>query len=611
MRFHVLGNCQAQGIASCMSAMVDGLVTTYQEVRGSVLPFEADLIFAQSYVLPVMNDLETLKIRMFPRFVFQAFQPDAAYVGKSGNRVRTVLGDMNSSLVLCAWWQGLSPDETASLFRKDVMQHLAYLDQWDDSCAALFKEGDAVGLGLRNLLSVWSKRGSFTYTMNHPHVSVLWDIASALLMREGIKPQRDYAPGIVDDVLADNIHWPVYPPIADRLKIAGGFDFKAKGRSARRYTLAEFICESFKVYENEKKAGRPLEGFQAAALSDARFRNLRQFLHPKVVRGHVYAALPTFCHWRKSFQDVPSDLVDPVVRGDFLLSKEDRVATAGSCFAQHMSKALSSAGLNFFIAEPDSTSATFSARYGNIYTSTQLKQLFSRAYNLFEPQDTAWQRADGRWIDPFRPEIERAGFATPKEVDVSRLDHLAAVRKMFEELDVFVFTLGLTEGWRAKSDAAVFPLAPGISGGVFDDTKYEFFNANVATVVDDMGEFLSALRSVNPTARILLTVSPVPLMATYEQRHVLVSTTASKAILRAAADEICRSSGHVSYFPSYEIITGSFNRGRYYDDDLRSVTSTGVAHVMRLFLKHYADIDEVQTAEDLFDIVCEEEKLGI
>jgi hypothetical protein len=43
----------------------------------------------------------------------------------------------------------------------------------------------------------------------------------------------------------------------------------------------------------------------------------------------------------------------------------------------------------------------------------------------------------------------------------------------------------------------------------------------------------------------------------------------------------------VAYFPSYEIVAGSFNRGRYFAGDLRSVTEEGVNHVMRLFLKHY------------------------
>jgi hypothetical protein len=43
---------------------------------------------------------------------------------------------------------------------------------------------------------------------------------------------------------------------------------------------------------------------------------------------------------------------------------------------------------------------------------------------------------------------------------------------------------------------------------------------------------------------------------------------------------------NVHYFPSYEVITGAFNRGAYYAPDLRNVLEDGVAHVMRLFLAH-------------------------
>ena len=85
----------------------------------------------------------------------------------------------------------------------------------------------------------------------------------------------------------------------------------------------------------------------------------------------------------------------------------------------------------------------------------------------------------------------------------------------------------------------------------------------------------------------MLTVSPVPLMATAEpEAHVLSATTYSKSVLRVAAEVLRKQFDHVHSFPSYEIITGNFNRGRYYAEDLRSVTEEGVSHVMRLFLQH-------------------------
>ena len=68
---------------------------------------------------------------------------------------------------------------------------------------------------------------------------------------------------------------------------------------------------------------------------------------------------------------------------------------------------------------------------------------------------------------------------------------------MFQTLDVFVFTLGLTECWRSREDGAVFPLCPGVQGGTFDPQLYEFYNQSVDDVINDLFEFREALSSVN------------------------------------------------------------------------------------------------------------------
>jgi hypothetical protein len=169
---------------------------------------------------------------------------------------------------------------------------------------------------------------------------------------------------------------------------------------------------------------------------------------------------------------------------------------------------------------------------------------------------------------------------------------------MFEQLDVFVFTLGLTECWVSRLDGAAFPIAPGVAGGSFDPSKYEFENFGVNEVVSDLQSFIRKLRLINPGARLILTVSPVPLVATYEPNHVLVSTTYSKSVLRVAADMLSRSWEGVCYFPSFEIITGNYNRGRYFGPDLRSVTEDGVDHVMSVFIRHMTDGRKSLSARD-------------
>ncbi len=161
---------------------------------------------------------------------------------------------------------------------------------------------------------------------------------------------------------------------------------------------------------------------------------------------------------------------------------------------------------------------------------------------------------------------------------------------------MFVFTLGLTECWRSKIDGAVFPVCPGVSGGAFDPRLHIFHNQPMKEVVADLTAFRESLARVNPKAQMILTVSPVPLMATAQPgAHVLAATTYSKAVLRVSAETMIQRFSDCHYFPSFEIITGAYNRGRYYADDLRNVVEDGVAHVMRLFM-HHATTAEVIAA---------------
>ena len=336
---------------------------------------------------------------------------------------------------------------------------------------------------------------------------------------------------------------------------------------------------------------------------------------------HPYAELPDHAFWRRAV----SETVDPVVEVPFRIGRTTPIATAGSCFAQHISRVLQEAGYRYLVTEPEGEGAgLFPARFGNIYTPRQLLQTFERAYGLTKPVDTAWRRADGAFVDPFRPRIASEGFASPEAVETARRGHFAAVREVFETCEVLIFTLGLTEAWVSTRDGAVFPLAPGVAGGE-PGADYAFHNFTVEELVADLREFVRKLRLANPDVRLILTVSPVPLVATYEPRHVLVSTVYSKAALRVAADVTAGSTPGVCYFPAYEIITGPQARGRYFAEDLRSVTPEGVARVMEVFSRHFlgeagdgpapaasaAPLSQAEAAglEAAAAVVCDEEAL--
>lgn len=316
--------------------------------------------------------------------------------------------------------------------------------------------------------------------------------------------------------------------------------------------------------------------------------------------GCPYTIRPEWAYWRSAVREGESRSIAPQLPAKVRIPKDACIATAGSCFAQNIARYLPRWGYAPLLTEPGPAHlqeaerkrrgyGIYSARFGNVYTSLQLLQLIDRAYGRFHPVEDFWDDPDGI-RDPFRPNVTTC-FPSIEALHADRAIHFAAVRRMFETLDVFVFTLGLTEAWVSTQDGAVFPICPGCGGGTFDPARHQFVNFRVADVVAHMSAFLDRLAQVNPRARVLLTVSPVPLMATMEERHVLASTVCSKAILRAAADELCRMHPQVEYFAAYEIITATCQTHRYFAGDRRNVTEQGVEHVMSVFASTFLPED--------------------
>ena len=340
-----------------------------------------------------------------------------------------------------------------------------------------------------------------------------------------------------------------------------------------------------------------------------------------------YNSQPASARWREAVSQISPAEVDPTMTAHVKIDRNTVVASAGSCFAQHIRNHFIRRGYNYLIVEPgpqeldedereERSYGIFPARFGNVYTTVQLWQLFERAYGRFTPAEDYWLD-DGRFFDPFRPHVEPGGYSTLAALREDRAAHLAAARRMFETVEVFIFTLGLTEAWRSRIDGAVFPVCPGCSVGTFDPERHEFVNFNVTETVDGLFAFITALASMNPSVRIILTVSPVPLAATMTANHVIEATTYSKSVLRVAAEQARECFSQVSYFPSYEIITGTGRAHEFFARDRRNVTPSGVGRAMDLFFQRHAgeapvfmpesDMPPAQHPPAIDELKCDEE----
>lgn len=337
--------------------------------------------------------------------------------------------------------------------------------------------------------------------------------------------------------------------------------------------------------------------------------------------NHPYKALPAKSFWKTAVADRETGAITDLWVPKFDIGKESLIVTFGSCFAQHFSKALQASGYNWLNSErpPPSFSeedlkrfnySVFSARTGNIYTTSLLRQWLSWAAGDSLPPEETWTCGE-RFYDPFRPMIEPEGFESAEEMARVRQVTIGALQSSIAQADVFVFTLGLTESWfnGAPETGYEYPLCPGTVRGDYAASKHRFVRQDYDFVKKNLIEAIEIMRGINPNIRVLLTVSPVPLAATNSGEHVLVATSASKAILRAVAQAVCEADEGVDYFPSYEIIANPVFKGAFFGEAMREVLPAGVDFVMKSFFEALEDGSELEV-KDAGTLVVEREAIA-
>ncbi len=313
---------------------------------------------------------------------------------------------------------------------------------------------------------------------------------------------------------------------------------------------------------------------------------------------HPYQTLPEDRFWRTAVAERDALEITGLWKPKHAIARRTRIVTAGSCFAQHFSRALLARRYRWLDFEPgpagltpeqrkDYHYGTFSFRTGNIYTPKMLLQWLTWALTEAEPPGEVWEK-DGRFHDPFRPGVEPGGFASAEELWTSRRDTLRAIAEAVRGSHVFVFTMGLTEAWQDRATGVEYAACPGTVAGEFDAGRHVFVNHGFGALMGDMTAALRLMFRANRRLIVLLTVSPVPLTATASGSHVLTATSHSKSLLRAVASELVATQARVDYFPSYEIITHPAYKGRFFAPNLRSVLPEGVDHVMAQFFRDQA-----------------------
>lgn len=261
-----------------------------------------------------------------------------------------------------------------------------------------------------------------------------------------------------------------------------------------------------------------------------------------------------------------------------ILDRDTPIASIGSCFASRVKVHLQRSDFNYVVTSDHPAARPTSAAWGDVFNTFCMRQEIERTLRSFDPAVAAW-RSGGRLLSPYRKGVE---WSDESEMRAERDRHVRDAHDALKEAEVLVITLGLTEIWYSDDDGAVFYQVP--PEDVFEPARHAFRNSSVDENLHNLGLIRMLLKAFGEP-RIIVTVSPVPLRATFEDRNVVVASSFSKSKLVAAAQRFAYAHDDVHYFPSYELVTALIPRP--FKGDNRHVTPETEAAVMDLFERSF------------------------
>ncbi|MHB1204939.1 MAG: GSCFA domain-containing protein [Rhodospirillaceae bacterium] len=134
-------------------------------------------------------------------------------------------------------------------------------------------------------------------------------------------------------------------------------------------------------------------------------------------------------------------------------------------------------------------------------------------------------------------------------------DKRSAYLKYLRATDLYVFTLGVAPVFFDKETGRFQMPNASSTSALHLARNCTFRTTSVTENVEQLTYIIEAVKSINPNATIVITVSPVPLNSTLEMSSAVIADCVSKSTLRVAAHELTQAfQGRVQYWPSFEIV---------------------------------------------------------
>ncbi|KAA3503670.1 GSCFA domain-containing protein [Agrobacterium tumefaciens] len=272
----------------------------------------------------------------------------------------------------------------------------------------------------------------------------------------------------------------------------------------------------------------------------------------------------------------------------FSITASDKIFTIGSCFARNTERALIAMGVPVLSALVEGVSPD--ENITNKYTTKSILHDLRTAFAYPEQaKTTIYEETPGGFVNLT---FGGTGALRAKPLDdvTDLTDRYFSNLRKIREADVIIITLGLVEVWYDKITRTYLNLMPNLKILRREPDRFEMHVLSYEDIMSDVQEILAILRAnARPGVRFLMTVSPVPLHATFRDQDCLQANAYSKSVQRTAVEVLSIKNPDVAYFPSYEMVTLAAPQYAWVDVDFRHVRKEMVDRIMRAVLSQYLE----------------------
>ncbi|MDR1793661.1 MAG: GSCFA domain-containing protein [Bacteroidales bacterium] len=264
-------------------------------------------------------------------------------------------------------------------------------------------------------------------------------------------------------------------------------------------------------------------------------------------------------HWTFRTEYLPQ-------KAEFTISHRDKIMLIGSCFAVNIGEILH---LHKFQTDSNPLGIVF-----NPASVSQSLELLC-GEKIFTENDLLY--FDNQWISL----SHHGDFSSPdKEQCLQNINQRLQKSRIFlQNADYLIITLGTSEIYRYKKTAQIVANCHKIPSTEFEKTML-----SVEDTVACLTKAINCIQLINSQLKIIFTVSPVRYL-----KGSMTGNALSKARLLCAVNELITKFSHLSYFPSYEIMTDDLRDYRFYDIDKIHPSKEAVLYLWHIFECMYFD----------------------